>query len=148
MQNLNQVSWRQPANEYNVPAASAGFASPHRRTVPKQPPPTPTSPKITKSKRKAAPDSLTLSTQKKQKRVVGYQTTKQKQLASHHKPTQNIHPVFIQPISNLIWTSPLTNAERWRLRGWTWPEAVFRVTHQKDLVEVESPRGTREGRGR
>jgi hypothetical protein len=147
MQNHDQASWRQSVNEYDIPAASAVHASPHCQMTPKQLSSILTSPKITKSKRKAAPDSLTLSTEKKQKRVVDYQTTKQKQPASH-KPPQNAHPFFIQPTSNLIRTNPLTNVERWRLRGWTWPEAEFKVGHQEDLVEVESPQGTKEGWGR
>jgi hypothetical protein len=145
MQNNNQGPCRQPTNEYILAAPSAAHASPHQRTTLKQPLPIQTSSNNTKSKRKAAPDPLTISTQKKQKLAVEPQSTKRNHQVSHQELTQNAPPAFLQPISNLIWTNPLTNVERWRLRGWTWPEAVFRVGHQEDMVEVESPRGTKEG---
>jgi hypothetical protein len=140
MQSNNQGPWRQPTNEYILAAPSTAHASPHQQTTLKQPLPIQTSSNNTKSKRKATPDSLTISTQKKQKRVVKSHTSTE----NHPEPARYTHAVFVQPISNLILTNPLTNVERWRLRGWTWPEAVFRVGDRDDLVEVESPGGTRQ----
>jgi hypothetical protein len=84
-----------------------------------------------------------LRVQKKQKIT---ETVQQKRPNQDQKDMQ--HPLLnaVQPIGNLIYNNPLTNVERWRLRGWTWPEAVFRLSCDED-VEVESPGGTKWVRG-
>jgi hypothetical protein len=145
MRNNQQPSTNNPTN-YNISMSSTAHASAHRQRTLK---PAQTPHEITRSKRVLEPDSLPYPAAKKPKtfEFPKSQTTKQKPPPSHQQPTQHPHSVFIQPISNLIYTNPLTNVERWRLRGWTWPEAVFRVGHHEDLVEVESSRGTKGGWG-
>jgi hypothetical protein len=95
--------------------------------------------KSIKPKRKHTPDAMTFPTQKKQKMP---ETTQQKRPNQDQNDMQHPHFNPIQPIGNLIYNNPLTNVERWRLRGWTWPEAVFRTSRDED-VEVESPGGTK-----
>lgn len=69
---------------------------------------------------------------------------KPKHLASSHVQVQ---PQPLKPsrihISTIL-THPLTNVERWRMRGWTWPEAMYRVGNSGDegCTAPESPRGT------
>jgi hypothetical protein len=52
--------------------------------------------------------------------------------------TQQLHAV--QPIRLSPNQIPLTNVERWRLRGWTWQEAF--MTMKTGQREAESPTGT------
>lgn len=104
------------------------------------------------SKRKAN-HQISSSTTKKPKTHLTIQPRKyttpppQSQLNAYPPQAQvNAHP---QPLStaqvSTILTHPLTNVERWRMKGWTWVEAVFRVGGQQDGGDgdgVESPRGT------
>jgi hypothetical protein len=91
--------------------------------------------KVTRFKRKYTPSPLAVSA-KKQKLVAVNRNA--------DEPTQ--HPLLnpIQPLSNSIWDKPLTNIERWRMRGWMWPEAVFRMSGNNEDGEMESPRGTKD----
>jgi hypothetical protein len=99
--------------------------------------------KSIKPKRKHTLDATTFPTQKKQKMT---ETTQKKRPNQDQNDMQHPHCNSIQPIGNLIYNNPLTNVERWRLRGWTWPEAVFRTSCDEDM-EVESPGGTKCMRG-
>ncbi|KAF2025069.1 hypothetical protein EK21DRAFT_117136 [Setomelanomma holmii] len=48
----------------------------------------------------------------------------------------------IQPVGTKTGQIPLSNVERWRLRGWRWEEAVFGM-HDVDSGDTVSPKGTR-----
>ena len=75
-------------------------------------------------------------------------TTKKQKLSSEDqrisdesfRTAQTPHFGVIQPIGILAGQIPLSNVERWRLRGWRWPEAMMRWGGD-ECVEVESPMG-------
>lgn len=114
------------------------------------------------SKRKASSQLSPLISKKQKTQVTlqphSYQPPRP-HAETHSYPPQahlNTHP---QPLSTAqiftILTQPLTNVERWRLRGWTWVEAGWRVGGNQGGEErgedwergggdgSESPRGTR-----
>lgn len=89
---------------------------------------------IGKKKRKAKPVAYTST--KKQK-----VTTEASEMTRNRwDKTEGFPPTALQPVFSAS-TRPLTNVERWRLRGWTWPEAMFRIKDNHE-VRMESPRGT------
>lgn len=91
-------------------------------------------PGVRKLKRKAKNEAYT--SRKKQK------VTAATLEATHSRwdKTEGFQPTTLQPIFGAT-NRPLTNVERWRLRGWTWPEAMVRVEDNHEL-RMESPRGT------
>ncbi|KAF1912196.1 hypothetical protein BDU57DRAFT_82459 [Ampelomyces quisqualis] len=87
-----------------------------------------------KTKRKARAEAHASS--KKQKITAeALQST-----SSRWDKTEGFQPNALQPVFSAT-ARPLTNVERWRMRGWTWPEAMFRVD-ENDETRMESPRGT------
>lgn len=85
---------------------------------------------------------------KRKARLEAYASTKKQKVeaeapdaaGSRWNKTEGFQPTALQPIFSAT-ARPLTNVERWRLRGWTWPETMFRVD-DKDDVRLESPKGT------
>jgi hypothetical protein len=57
------------------------------------------------------------------------------------RTAQTPHFGAVQPIGIKTGEIPLSNVERWRLRGWRWQEAVFRLD-KAEAADVESPTGT------
>jgi hypothetical protein len=103
-----------------------------------------------------SPHTITKPSKRKAKDDARPKTKKQKKHAQSKKisdedfrtsETQQLD--MPQAIGTMNAQTPLTNVERWRLRGWTWPEALMNEKVEQrfggnldDYVEAESPTGT------
>jgi hypothetical protein len=92
--------------------------------------------------------SDTVSKRKINHNVPG-QLFNKKQKAAHEqnisdesfRTAQTPHFGAVQPMGIKTGDIPLSNVERWRLRGWRWQEAIFRLD-KTEPADVESPTGT------
>ncbi|KAF2825533.1 hypothetical protein CC86DRAFT_383400 [Ophiobolus disseminans] len=89
------------------------------------------------SKRKADRDASAPSLTKKQK----IKPDEERISDESFRTAQTQQLGLAQPIGISMGQIPLNNVERWRLRGWRWPEAVVRSCWNMP-EEAESPRGT------
>jgi hypothetical protein len=131
------ASWDQSTpngNMFEVAAAHAQSRPPQRDANTTHRNPNANTNDARKTKRKARAEAYACT--KKQK----VKAEAPEAAGSRWDKTERFQPNALQPIFSAT-TRPLTNVERWRLRGWTWPEAMFRVDDNEE-VRMESPKGT------